>query len=428
MKQVRDAHASQRMERTEYASLHGLTPLSETKGSRERKSASRPRLEKLQPSPPRNATESIQKRRRDHKRSEQDIEALRKRARRHKMRMANYSRPSLSTIIAGNGTIVGDPQFLLDWVVAGFGKCGTTTMMTWLADHHEVQAFRDEIWELMRSNPRGLIRMLYNELPPGHYKRGYKAPGDITQSHILNYFGQYWPRTRLIIGVRHPIRWFESLYNFRVQNLPEGAEMPNPNKLIGRCHSRSNQACTEKGAFAYYLMRLGKTNYNGTGWRKTTELEEQIVGRFKRNWYNVSEVPYIPNPVFLFELGQLADTNETRSNQFREDFQSFMGLTEDLPKILQSRPGQNWDRVTQHQKDKNKIDICDQQWRPVRRELLRMSRQGSEWIRTVFLNSRDVHVSSQPHLKSLLLQWMDDPCANDTDIIRYVGPVIKLQA
>jgi hypothetical protein len=356
-------------------------------------------------------------------RTEEEVEELRERSRIRRTRMINYTRPRLSELIS-NGTVIGDPQFLLDFVVAGFGKCGTSTMMHWLADHPEVQSFRDEIWELMRSNPAGLIDMLYNSLPPGHYKRGYKSPGEITQAHILEYLAKYWPKTRLVVGLRHPISWFESLYNFRVQNLPEGAVMMKPNQLIGRCNARSNHACTEKGSFSYYLMRLGKTNYNGTGKRGTTELEEEILGRFPRNWYNLSETPYKPNPIFLFELRQLADTNETRSTQFRQDFQSFLGLKQNLPDMVHFKPGQNWDREIQKQKEEKKIKICDEQWIPVRRELLRMARQGSRWIRSVFLDCQDVHVSSRPYLEELLLTWMHDPCGNETNIIRFHGPTV----
>jgi hypothetical protein len=40
-----------------------------------------------------------------------------------------------------------------------------------------------------------------------------QAPGDITQEHVLDYYRKYFPKTKLIVGVRHPIRWFESLYS-----------------------------------------------------------------------------------------------------------------------------------------------------------------------------------------------------------------------
>lgn len=85
------------------------------------------------------------------------------------------NRPPLDELIAPNNTIIGDVQFLLDFSIIGFGKCGTSTIMHWLAGHEEIQSFRMEIWDLMVHRPENLIRRLYQELPAGDYKRGYKV-------------------------------------------------------------------------------------------------------------------------------------------------------------------------------------------------------------------------------------------------------------
>jgi len=58
----------------------------------------------------------------------------------------------------------------------------------------------------MNGKPQRLIRMLYEELPEGNFQRGYKCPGDITQPHILKYFETLWPKTKLFVGIRHPVR------------------------------------------------------------------------------------------------------------------------------------------------------------------------------------------------------------------------------
>lgn len=355
------------------------------------------------------------------------IETIQNRAELLKALMANYTRPDLDSIIdPETNKIIGDPQFLLDFAVVGFGKCGTSTIMHWLASHPEVQMFRNEVWELMFHKPHQLIQLLYLELPPGHFKRGYKSPGDITQTHILEYFRTFFPKTRLIVGVRHPVRWFESLYNFRVQNLPKGDRMPEPNKLIGLCGRGTRQTCTEKGNYAYSLLRLGKSYRDGQPLNpELRQLEEKIVGRFRRARYNISQVEYIPNQIFLFEVEQLADTNLTRTTQFRHDFQSFLGLKTALPPIGHHKPGRRWDDKTQRIRDEAKIDICDEKWASIRKDLMTLSRMNSLWLRSVFLESRDVHFSSHPYLLELLERWMIDPCGGDTIESDPVWPVFK---
>lgn len=95
--------------------------------------------------------------------------------RREKYRL-NYTRPPIETILnLETSEIIGDPRFLLDFAIVGFGKCGTTTMMNWLADNPQVQIFRNEVWQLMHGRPANLVRLLYDELDTGHFKRGYKV-------------------------------------------------------------------------------------------------------------------------------------------------------------------------------------------------------------------------------------------------------------
>ena len=82
-----------------------------------------------------------------------------------------------------------------------------------------------------------MVKLMY-ALPEGdQYKRGYKAPVRADQEYVL-FFGNwqanlasqpqndirseaamnnirtYWPDIDLIIGVRHPVKWFESYYNY----------------------------------------------------------------------------------------------------------------------------------------------------------------------------------------------------------------------
>jgi len=207
---------------------------------------------------------------------------------------------------------------------------------------------------------------------------------------------------------RHPVSWFQSLYNFRVQNL-EG--LPHPNKLVGRCMSGMKNTCTEKGNFAYDLMRMGKRNL-ANGPQPTTDLEEQILGRYRRAWYNATEVPPMANEVFFFDISQLADTNATRTQRFRDDVREFLGLDGDLPPFVHVVPGREHNATIQALKDRNKINICDDEFAPVRTELMRLGRLNSQWMREVFLNMPGVR-SSREYLEELLLGWMNDPCEKD---------------
>jgi hypothetical protein len=321
-----------------------------------------------------------------------------------------FTRPPLDTIIDDNNKIIGDPEWLLDFAILGYGKCGTSTMMHWLREHPEIQAFGREKAHFMSRKPGLMVRQLYEQLEEGPYQRGYKAPQDITQTHILDYFRDFWPQAKFILGIRHPVRWFESLYNFRIQNLRIPTDLPHPNDLIGECRQGRYLTCTNKGDFANSLLKLGKQNYPIP--RPATELERSIVDRYNRTIpINTERIEYMSNPVFIFELDQLSDGNATRNELFRSDFTKFMGLKEPLPVLPHYIPGMKRETEEQERRDAMKINICNEEYIPVRQELMRLARSSSQWIREVFLNGPKVTVSSKEYFVSILEGWMKDPCS-----------------
>lgn len=89
--------------------------------------------------------------------------------------------------------------------------------------NHEVRSLKD-------GKPAELVSLLYN-LPLGcHFKQGYKAPNDVRNPVALDALQTYWPQTKLIVGLRHPVKWMESWYNFRHR---QGKEVPSTNVMRG---------------------------------------------------------------------------------------------------------------------------------------------------------------------------------------------------
>jgi hypothetical protein len=308
--------------------------------------------------------------------------------------------------------IKNDVQWLLHFAVIGFGKCGTSSVMHWLAAAtDELQVLPREAWALVKNRPDRLVAILYNQLDDPHKKRGVKNPGDIHQRHALAYYRTLWPKTKLIVGVRHPVLWMQSLYNFRIQSK---GYMLHANKLIGGCKAGNNLVCTTKGDFAHSLIQLGKQHWNGT--RQSTELERMILnGKHRETPIDSKAIMYMPNDVFLYEVGQLGDDDKERLQLFRNDMQNFLGLRATLSKLGHVVPGKILDNQTQSLRDSLKINICDDQYIPLRYDLMHSARLGSRWIRETFLKLPGVYASSIQHLESLLEAWMIDPCGPKLD-------------
>jgi hypothetical protein len=86
-------------------------------------------------------------------------------------------------------------------------QCGTTTALNLLRNHDQLQALQSEVWFLFRNQTGRLVRRLHDRLPLA-LPRGYKCPSDALSPASLNAFRDHFPRTRLVVGIRHPIPWF----------------------------------------------------------------------------------------------------------------------------------------------------------------------------------------------------------------------------
>lgn len=330
--------------------------------------------------------------------------------------------PSLGSILTPKGEIIGDPGFLLDMAIVGFPKCGTTALQDWLSQNPQIKLLPGEPFPLMNRKPYLLIWKLYTQLPPDgpvHYVRGYKNPLDIRAPPSIQYLAKLFPKTLLIVGLRHPVLWFESLYNFKVQNLPPHVDPSvwgDPNSLIDACEDWKDQHCvgTAKGWFHVYLAALGKVPF-----------PEEWKNDYPRYLANVTLTTPVPNPIFLYETNQLRfesiPNNSLKanynyySNQFRTDLQSLLRLDSPLDMgMSQAKPDMNhFNDRQQRRKDRHKIHICEEQYEPLRRALMVIARRSSEWIRHEFIKTPDVFVSSPDYFQSLMEKWEVDPCTEN---------------
>lgn len=176
------------------------------------------------------------------------------------------------------------------------------------------------------------------------------------------------------MGLRHPIQWFESFYNFRITN---EYPMPPAQKLIGKCKKGYQNVCTYRANFSNHLEKIEP-------WRK----------------------------VFLYDVTQLREPNPVRSERFLKDLGSFLDLHAPLKDpMLWIKPGQvppSSERAKELAK--MKLNICDDQYVSLRNVLRQQASQSATWIRDVFMANRNVKVSSPDHFAKLIDSWHYDPC------------------
>jgi hypothetical protein len=313
-------------------------------------------------------------------------------------------RPPLNTLVkeGSKKEITGDVQFLMDFAIVGYPKTGTSTKVRWLASQKEIQMYDHEIYHMKDDEPADMVRALY-ALPEGNqFKRGYKAPRDIHNQPAIQSFNKYFPNTKFIIGLRHPVLWFESFYNYRIRS---NISLPSPLDMIGDCTPEMYNVCTEEIRFMDHLSAMGKTGRTDP---KELELLSPVLPRHHA-------APKMNNSVFLYEISQMEEPDENLAAQYRVDLQNYLDLSQPLDPLDEDKES-HADSPYKHLF----IDICDPQYAPVHADLMDIAVKSSIWLREYFLPLPDVHVSSPDHFAKLLEDWLVDPCESRINEVEAV--------
>lgn len=231
---------------------------------------------------------------------------------------------------------------------------------------------------------------------------GLKCPGTLYR-HDIEFYKRYFPHTKLIIGIRHPISWFESFYNYQMWR---NVSLPSTDKLIGRCVNHQ-KVCTDRARFHAALARLGMTSMEseeekGLLFGLRYELDRRRSQRHRlleeggmRN--NNATSHGLPNQIFLYETRQIHVT--TASNELSSNIQQYLNIQHPLKEIL-----------SYSQSKTRAIDICHDNHTEVRKLLVEHSTDAADWIEQYFVKSTNVVVSAQDYFFGLLDDWRMDPC------------------
>jgi hypothetical protein len=303
--------------------------------------------------------------------------------------------------------------------VAGFSKCGTSSFQAWFREHPELKcAIREEQRFLEGSYEEGVEGVYQMYEKHGNHidvpKVVTKHPEAIYSVHDMTLLRTHFYKTKVMVGVRHPLLWWLSFYNFRTVDKLQ-THLPHPRKLLGECNEKFPIECTDHGRFHYYIAQaFSKTPM-------TSPRERMLLFGSDTTHptnFNISETP-IPNQIFFYETQQLADPNEQRASKFRRDLADFLELNETFPVPPRVKPEEAFlPKKRLEGRARWKIrDFCSPEYDSIRNVLLQHSRDVADWIQEFFLHA-DIVVSSPQYLHSLFDYYRTDPlnCANKTII------------
>lgn len=295
------------------------------------------------------------------------------------------------------------PKPKLDFIISGFPKCGTTTLLYALRAHKDTDIASSERCGVTNAGISDqqavdVLREAAAELSPSpDIKRGIKCPTILRSYKTIARIEQYSPSAKFVIGLRHPIRMLESFYNYRVtESYDKRGETFEPIPSFEDVVRRDKPwkgISKDTPRFDRNLMQFGKT-------RMSAGDLKHFVGR-----KNMAVRPSAAK-IFVYTLDQLNDSNERRSQTFRHDLGSFLGLQTPLEPLGH----ENLNHFVGKKAHKETVDICESQYNDLRRDLLSRGEQMASWIQDEFLKSPDVTVGSRGHFLQSLDSWRIDPC------------------
>ena len=284
-------------------------------------------------------------------------------------------------------------QDLIDFSVPGFPKCGTTFLLRGIlgASQHIYMGAKDEngwyteMHQLARGNLTGFLSYFQSN-NVSSVKRGFKNPVALISEPILYHMSTYFPKIKMIVSIRHPITWFESLYNYRIRST-QGRRYANvtAHNRIGECKRSPKRyvctsqhqpcityepgfGCTDWANYHVHLSRLGWTPRN-------SHRELNLLHHRLENTFNFSQ-----SKLFLMETNQLdSRKNMSSANALIHDLESFLELDPGSLPTFDTIPD---DPHTTNHVDESEINenvlkrfisICDDQYGDLRQILLQQA-------------------------------------------------------
>jgi hypothetical protein len=281
-------------------------------------------------------------------------------------------------------------QDLIDFAVIGFPKCGTTFLL------RDILGASPQVY-MGAQNSKGFYLemhdLAYGKLPEfisyfqhhnsSSIKRGFKEPRSLHWEPTLYHLSTFFPKTKLIVSIRHPISWFESMYNYRMRMDDKYALdfKITPHNRVGQCKRQiksiwtnctahdqpcikyhSGFGCTDEANYHVHFSRLGWTPRNSS--RELNLLHHRI-----EQTYNFSQ-----SRLFLMELNQIDPRqNKTRADAVINDLESFLELGKgSLPRFKDKSSGPSY--KTSEAALKRLISICDDEYRDIRKVLLKQAK------------------------------------------------------
>jgi len=325
---------------------------------------------------------------------------------------------------------------ILDFAITGFAKCGTTGMMRTLSAVTTMPSQTDICTPVLNA-----VHYSYNnwakEYGKGVYNftedkplKGTKCPYWVEGKDIHD-LGEMLPKTNLIVGIRHPVMFFQSFSNQLRKHSTKSVTLEDfINKKRLSKNGTDNHKCPQKmshcvarSRFHLSLASLGKTLLGPEEQDLLTSELHQSKRRMNVTLAGLHGYPIpqntnsssnfgVPNNVFLF------DSNQGKKEYLYQELAQFVKIDRGRLPAIDEVYSTTWSgNGLEKESDTNFVfDICLPQWEHVRKELLPISYTFGKWLLDYFIPASyqrdDVTIPNATAFVEIVQTYLQDPCNN----------------
>ena len=217
--------------------------------------------------------------------------------------------------------------------------------------------------------------------------RGGNCPALVKNPDQIEKLAKTYGMERIIVGLRHPVFFYEHLFNYRVAN----------------CHAKCAPKILEEQSPP--LESLVQVSQRNRFEEMSTEsvMFDQMLGLMpflqERNATTSSL------KLFIYTAEQL---NGDSSQIFRDDLKDFLSLSQPIL----SDPIDSFDNGGKviERNGRYSMDICQQKYTGLRNRLIKRSKGTASFLLEKFVSESNVIVGDIDHFKALVSKWSKDPC------------------
>lgn len=217
---------------------------------------------------------------------------------------------------------------------------------------------------------------------------------DSTLYHFTSLARLQETTSKMLIGLDHPVRMIEGMYNQRVQEtvaVAAQSSVPSFANLMKAGAKPWKGISLAAGQYELFLSQLGRA-----------PLSMDELNALMDSPYELAVTPLVNADVFVYLKDQVVNEKKAgRAAQFRQTLADFLDLETSFRKFTEV-----------DEAPIPTLDICKAEYAAIRATLVQQGAKTAAWLRGHFLPK--VTLANKEHVSELLDTWSQDPCSTTT--------------